>query len=617
MTTALCLLPAPQKLTLKEGVYPLTDRCLLMLDVPNPPAWRFAAARWLSRLRERLGLQWEMAAGGVAPRDLVALTVRQAPHALRAEAYTLAITPSGVMLTAADTAGAFYGFCTLIQIMEQAGGHLPCLEVSDWPDFPARGVLLDISRDKVPTLETVCALVDKLASWKVNQFQLYTEHTFAYHRHPEVWAVASPFTGQEILALDAFCRERHVELVPNQNSFGHMARWLKHPRYRALAEAPQGFVTPWGERVAGPFSLCPLDPGSLELVAGLYDELLPHFSSRLFNAGCDETFDLGQGRSQAACADQGRGRVYLEFLLKIYREVSARGHRMQCWGDIIVQHPELIAELPHDLIALEWGYEADHPFAARGAQFAAAGLPFYVCPGTSSWRSLAGRTDNALGNLRSAAEAGLEHGALGYLNTDWGDDGHWQVLPVSYLGFAAGAAYAWALEANRHLDLARAVSLYAFQDATGRAGQAAYALGNVYQAMGVKVPNASPLFEVLQHSPEQVRQYGVALTPEALRQTADAIDAALAPLAGAEMQCADADLVHQEFELTAHLLHHAVQRAQFIFAPGTVNPAALDEALQGLIATYKALWLARHRPGGLADSVGRFEQARQAYRVTG
>ena len=98
---------------------------------------------------------------------------------------------------------------------------------------------------------------------------------------------------------------------------------------------------------------------------------------------------------------------------------------MQFWGDIILEHPQLVPELPRDVFALEWGYEADHPFAEHGALFSKAGIPFYVCPGTSSWNSIAGRTKNALENQLNAARSGLEHGAVGFLNTDWGDNGHW------------------------------------------------------------------------------------------------------------------------------------------------------------------------------------------------
>ena len=61
-------------------------------------------------------------------------------------------------------------------------------------------------------------------------------------------------------------------------------------------------------------------------------------------------------------------------------------------------------------------------------------MPFWVCPGTSSWNSLVGRWPNARANVLDAAESGLAAGARGFLLTDWGDNGHWQHLPVSFLG---------------------------------------------------------------------------------------------------------------------------------------------------------------------------------------
>ena len=75
--------------------------------------------------------------------------------------------------------------------------------------------------------------------------------------------------------------------------------------------------------------------------------------------------------------------------------------------------------------------------------FAKSKIPFYVCPGTSTWQTLIGRHDNALANLRAAAKAGRKHGAIGYLITDWGDGGHPQPLAVSYLPLLAGASLAW------------------------------------------------------------------------------------------------------------------------------------------------------------------------------
>ena len=215
------------------------------------------------------------------------------------QGYRLSIAPTGITISASAPAGQFYAAATLRQLRRQFPKSLPCMEIEDHPDFPVRGVMLDISRDKVPTMQTLFALVDLLAGWKINQLQLYMEHTFAYSQHKTVWAAASPMTAEEISDLDAYCQERFIELVPNQNSFGHMERWLKHPQYQHLAEAIDGADTPWGFRWKGPFSLCPTDPASIELLAGLYAELLPNFSSRLFNVGCDETFDIGQGRSNS------------------------------------------------------------------------------------------------------------------------------------------------------------------------------------------------------------------------------------------------------------------------------------------------------------------------------
>jgi N-acetyl-beta-hexosaminidase len=171
------------------------------------------------------------------------------------QAYQLTLTETAVHVVAATGAGLFYGVCTLVQLLSVYGDELPLGRVNDWPDMPKRGVMLDISRNRVPKMETLYDVIEMLAGWKVNQIQLYTEHTFAYRQHQVVWEKASPMTGEEILAVDAFCRERFIELVPNQNSFGHMHNWLKHEAYTHLAESPEGADTPWGFFRPGPFGL--------------------------------------------------------------------------------------------------------------------------------------------------------------------------------------------------------------------------------------------------------------------------------------------------------------------------------------------------------------------------
>ena len=610
MPVSYTLLPNPRKITQFEGQYSFQPGKLIQLDSPDPHCLLFTAGKFQQALQTGLELNWQTAAGWAIPKAGVGLSLSIVPHlVMHPQGYRLEITPQGISIRGHDAAGVFYGVCTLNQLLSYAkDNNLPCLMVEDWPDFPARGVMLDISRTKVPEMKTLYDLVDRLASWKINQFQLYTEHTFAYRNHPQAWESASPMTGEEILALDAYCKERFIELVPNQNSFGHLAHWLKLPRYASLAEVTGKFTGPWGE-MQGPFSLSPANPGSLELVRSLYDELLPHFSSRMFNVGCDETIDLGKGQSKQLCEERGVNRVYLGFLLKIYEDVSRRGFKMQFWGDIIVQAPELVPELPADSIALEWGYEAEHPFNEHGKLFATSGIPFYVCPGTSSWNSIAGRTDNAIANLLNAAENGLKHEAIGYLITDWGDNGHWQTLPVSFLGFAAGAAYAWNLENNRKLDVPEALSRFAFDDPARVMGKLAYDLGNVYLAPGIALPNTSALFGVMQRSLEEIAAYP-GIIPAPFQRSLEVIEQLSTRLGQDQSQREDAALIRREFALAVHMLRHACQRGLLALEtdPGEKSSQSglLNQDLDELLTEYKAIWLERNRPGGLEESLAYF-----------
>jgi hypothetical protein len=395
------------------------------------------------------------------------------------------------------------------------------MEIRDWPDFGRRGVMLDVSRGRVSKLETLLDLAEHLADFKINELQLYTEHTFAYRKYKSVWQGWGALTGDEIRRLDARCRELGIDLVPNQNSFGHLHHFLEHPRLKKLAEVSKPYEDASGEFVRRPSTLAPNHPGALPFLRGLYDELLPNFSSQCFNVGCDETFDLGHGRSKKLCERTDKGRVYLDFLKKIHHEVSRRGRRMMFWGDIVLKYPKLIPELANlgrdalprvqadrqfspTIIALNWGYEANHPFEKEAARFAKAKIPFYVCPGTSTWQTLIGRHDNALANLRAAANAGKKFGAMGYLITDWGDGGHPQPLAVSWPMLLAGATLAWNANGLDERKLVPVLSRDVFGDS--KIANAAFELGFAHKKLGVRRPNETPLGTVITAPKPEARE---------------------------------------------------------------------------------------------------------------
>ena len=189
--------------------------------------------------------------------------------------------------------------------------------------------MLDVSRCKVPTMESVFSLIDLLTELRINELQLYIEHTFAFSKHKEVWEHASPFTANEIQEIDRYCKDRFIELIPNLNSFGHFERWLCHETYKHLAECPNGFTRkePFMVRKHGT-TLKP-NQASLDLIDSLYSEYLPNFSSNKFNVGMDEPWELGQGWSREKIKKLGKDKIYLDHLNSIRKLVESHGKEMQ------------------------------------------------------------------------------------------------------------------------------------------------------------------------------------------------------------------------------------------------------------------------------------------------
>ena len=536
------------------------------------------------------------------------------------ESYRLRIDRDGIAIRAATPTGLFRAATTLKQWLTSNGRQttrgfeVPPVAIDDRPDFGVRGAMLDVSRNRVPTMAYLERLIDRLAEWKVNHLQLYVEHTYAYTDHEEVWRDASPFTAEEIRKLDACCRERFIELAPNQNSFGHFHRWLVHDRYRPLAEVPEGFEHPFSIDPE-PFSLCATDPRVLELLAGLYDELLPQFGSRRFNVGLDETFDLGRGRSAEACEERGKAAVYLDFLRQIHGLVTERGRQMLFWGDIILRYPELVDQVPEDAVALCWGYEANHPFADQCARLAASDRQFWVCPGTSSWNSFGGRLQNAIGNLALAATAGREAGAQGFLITDWGDHGHLQPTPIAELPLSIGAGFAWSVdtapeaaagpERNEEAWLEHALRFVYDGDET--LARTVVDLGAIDLDCGGPVMNGTTLFYLLRFIDEDLTHRRFArLTIARLQRT-------YARLASIRERLVPdgADPNHASLDWTCQLMACCCRLGIERLGAGRGGKldrlaptvcAALSADLRSIAEDLPPVWLAFSREGGLRES---------------
>ncbi|MHC4377969.1 MAG: beta-N-acetylhexosaminidase [Planctomycetota bacterium] len=519
---------------------------------------------------------------------------------LTPEAYRLRVGEHGSEVVASGRSGLLRGRATLIQLERQYGSRCPQLVIEDAPATPHRGVMLDVSRDRVPTPEFLKHFADRCAGLKANHLELYTEHTFAYEGHAAVWRDASPLTPTDIQSLDQFCSERELLLGANQNTLGHFERWLSHPDYAPLAETHEAFEFD-GIELQGPFSLCPDDPRSMELVRDLLDQLLPNFTSGRVNIGGDEALDIGQGRSAERVAREGRFEVFRAHLEAVADHARGQGFRPAFWADLALLHPERLEELPEDLLPLVWGYEAESPLRSQCEALAATGRVPWVCPGTSAWRSFTGRTAERRANLQAALDALTCGAARGLLITEWGDLGHRQVDAVGALAQAEALARAWNPDAE--VD-SRAIALHVFEDRSLQVALWLERLGDVDRALREDslrraqgagrrgLANATALFEELHPS-----GFDFPLHPDA--DAWAAVGERLDDLAAERPR-------ELELRLEAELLL-ALDQARFAAALGRWRRAGcearhgqhLERCRERLLESQRETWDRVSRPGGL------------------
>ncbi len=469
-------IPEPSLIERRHGRFPLTAATRILVASDASGETRFAASELANTIHRTTGLTPSIDTTSDDTVNAIRLSLGQTGQG--PEGYTLEIGPDGAAITAEGEAGLFYGVQTLIQALETAGRALPALRIEDKPVLAYRGLMLDISRGRVPRLDYLKRVAAFLAHFKVNQFQLYTEHTFVFSGHADFAESIGALTAEDMRELDAFCRERHIELVPNLQSYGHHRSLLSLEQYKHLSE------TSW------PWSLTPAREETYQLLDEWYGEMLPNFTSMQLNVDCDETIDHGLGQSAAMAAERGKGRLYLDHILRLRELAAKHGRRIQVWADIINGYPELIPEIPDDVTLLDWWYEDERTYPTIDA-IAKAGRRFMVCPGVSSWNTLFPRVDNALGNIRGYTRAGIAAGAIGMLNTEWGDYGHYQQPEASLYVYAFGAETGWTGGATEPAEFDRKAGPLVYGDLSGRVVAAIRRMGKVMLHPAIRAHNRS------------------------------------------------------------------------------------------------------------------------------
>lgn len=383
------------------------------------------------------------------------------------EAYSLYIREQGIVIGANAAAGLLYGVQTLRQILRQAGAVLPCAQIDDAPKLSHRGLSYDVTRGRIPTLEELKRQADLCSFYKMNQLQLYVEHSYMFRDFSEVWRNNTPLTAEEILELDAYCQKLQLELVPSLASFGHMYEVLSTKTYGHLCELDG---TENGEySLIGRMAHHTVDVSNEEsfaMVTGRIEEFMALFSSRYFNICADETFDLCKGKSKALGEEKGVKTVYLDFLKRLCDFVIQKGRIPMFWGDVLLEKPELLPEIPEDAVCLNWEYWPQVTEDKVKLLKDAGVQKLFLCPGVQSWNHLINRQSDAYQNIFLMCRNAHKYHAQGVLNTEWGDLGHIAHPEFSTMGQIYGAAFSWSDVPMEEEEINRAISRLQYGDAS-------------------------------------------------------------------------------------------------------------------------------------------------------
>lgn len=342
----LYLIPQPQRCARLTGTAQIDREAPVILSQPAGDARLLRAAQTIfANIRCVQGPYALYSAGSFA----AACPVRQP------EGYLLTLRGAVVQISANDAAGLFYGIQTLRQYLAMPA-H-PAVEITDWPELALRSDYLDM-RGIYPKFENLLRYIEEMAAYKLNTLVIEYEDKLPRARkdlcHP-----TDALTPEQHRRLLEVARENFIDIIPLQQSFGHLEYVLKLPEYQHLREIPEA-----------PGEMCPLREGAYELAASLLEETARlHPDSRYLHLGCDEVWSLGQS-DECKASGKTRGRIAIEYINRLAEKVVSLGKIPIVWHDMMADvwrggemgeagNYDDLALLNKNLVVAIWLYSPD------------------------------------------------------------------------------------------------------------------------------------------------------------------------------------------------------------------------------------------------------------------
>lgn len=349
---------------------------------------------------------------------------------LNDEGYLLKISDEGIDIAAKTEKGIFYGVQTLKQILRSNKEfmQIPYCLVIDYPNLWFRSISDDISRGPIPTMDFLKYQIRRASELKYNHWMHYVEHVVKTKKHGAFAPSDGSLTIAEIKELSEYAKKYYITFFGNFQSFGHFRAINSYPQYQHLIEM---------ETILSPT----LDE-SYKFLEEIYDELIPAFDAPFFAINCDETFDLGKSMSKNLVDSIGIAQVFTDHISRIKKIVDKHNVKTIIWADEPLKYPEILDDLPKDIILGTWIYDAKDNFDEYIEPIKARGYQFMFAPGVLNSTRVMPNFHNSTTNIRNFNRDGFNAGAMGMLNCVWDDGGH-SLFNRDWYGVAYGGEQSW------------------------------------------------------------------------------------------------------------------------------------------------------------------------------
>ena len=439
------LLPQPREIQYGSGQFLIRGASIRVASADSPED-RFAAQTLAGCLSERAGSPVPVSESGAIGRS-VALKRKGAIDALAGfgeqpgpdsrESYQLRVTADSAEVDANSSAGVFYGVQTLCQLAEGRVGSavLPEVKIQDWPLLAYRGVMIDMSHGALPTEDEVKRHLDFMARWKLNQYYFYSEASIEL----DGFSILNPegrFSKDQMRRLIDYARQRHIDIVPCLELYGHLHDLFRLERYAGLSAVPHG----------GEFN--PLQPGVTKLLENWIGQMSALFPTQFFHVGMDETWEL-EKFAQEKAGGVSPGKIYLDHFKNVAAMLERHGKHPMVWADRFEKYPETIADLPPGTVVVPWDYGPTADYKHFVEPFGKRHVPMVVATGVTVWDQIAPDFDLSFDNIDRFLSTARPYGLIGHMNTIWTDDAE-SLLRASFPGIAYGAAAGWQSTALDH-----------------------------------------------------------------------------------------------------------------------------------------------------------------------